>query len=113
MWLFDLLFGSKQSKAEKVTARSNAMLGSLPDAMDARKDMWQLVDYGPYLHKPTMTRVVHYVANLASDDEATALLLQSRIALDDEIITNPHLRLDAGEHVLYVKGTGFYRFLIE
>lgn len=105
-------FKRKGSAAQRATDQTNGMLEGIGGALDRFSDMWQLIDHGPYANKRVLARAIRYIAHFDSDEVPATMILRGEVLLDSEVVTNPHIRLDPGTHIVYLKGIGSYRFTI-
>jgi len=110
-WLKKLTKRDVQSpkRAERITRVTNSLLERVQLELKAY-DGWRFIPYGDYSNKPVLSRVIRYILELSSDAEAIALVVQKKVVLDGELITNPNMRLHPGDHTIHLVGLGNYTF---
>jgi hypothetical protein len=82
------------------------------DGLEHGKDQWRLIEYGRYVHKPTLSRALHHIARLSSEGIAQQFILKGDVSLNGKVSTNPIERLHGGGYMLHLKEHGEYRFHI-
>ena len=80
--------------------------------LEKDSEKWTHVKWGRYLHKPILSRIIHHIVGIA-EDEATKLVSQNQVLVNDERVNNAALRLGAGNYKLYIQGRGYYEFFIQ